>query len=113
MTDLAELTSWHSDWTKSRVLVYGLGVTGFSVADTLAELGSEVLVVAAKADPEQVDILDVLGVKVQLESDPAKQVAILEDYRPTLVITSPGVEPKQLFIQQVQNIGIPLWRTLI
>ena len=109
MTDLAELTSWHSDWTKTRVLVYGLGVTGFSVADTLAELGSEVLVVAAKADPEQVDILDVLGVKVQLESDPAKQVAILEDYKPTLVITSPGVDPKQLFIQQVQNLGIPLW----
>ena len=38
---LDTLTSWHADWTGLRVGVLGLGVTGFSVADTLAELGAD------------------------------------------------------------------------
>ena len=46
MASLDSLTSWHSDWKQLKVAVVGLGVTGFSVADTLAELGCEVLVVA-------------------------------------------------------------------
>ncbi|MEN9956382.1 MAG: hypothetical protein RLY34_1189 [Actinomycetota bacterium] len=63
MNDLAQLNSWHADWRDLRVVVLGLGVTGFSVADTLAELGANVLVVAKTADPELVDILDVIGVQ--------------------------------------------------
>ena len=63
MKDLTHLNSWHADWRELRVVVLGLGVTGFSVADTLAELGAKVLVVAEKADEELVDILDVLEVK--------------------------------------------------
>jgi UDP-N-acetylmuramoylalanine--D-glutamate ligase len=63
MASLSTLTSWHSDWKGLRVAVIGLGVTGFSVADTLAELGCEVFVVAEKAEAELVDILDVLGVR--------------------------------------------------
>ena len=35
---LEALTSWHHDWSGLRVAVFGLGVTGFSVADTPAEL---------------------------------------------------------------------------
>ena len=34
---LDELTSWHADWKGLRVAVLGLSMTGFSVADTLAE----------------------------------------------------------------------------
>ena len=41
---LETLTSWHADWRGLRVAVLGLGVTGFAVADTLAELGADVLV---------------------------------------------------------------------
>ena len=62
MQDLEHLHSWHANWRDLRVVVLGLGVTGFSVADTLAELGATVLVVAEKADAELVDILDVIGV---------------------------------------------------
>jgi UDP-N-acetylmuramoylalanine--D-glutamate ligase len=46
MKDLEHLHSWHANWRDLRVVVLGLGVTGFSVADTLAELGCKVLVVA-------------------------------------------------------------------
>ena len=45
---LDQLTSWHADWRGLRVAVFGLGVTGFAVADTLLELGAEVLVVAVE-----------------------------------------------------------------
>ena len=55
MASLDSLTSWHSDWKQLNVAVVGLGVTGFSVADTLAELGCEVLVVAILN--EKVEIL--------------------------------------------------------
>ena len=48
---LDQLTSWNADWSGLRVAVLGLGVTGFSVADTLVELGAPVLVVSSGATP--------------------------------------------------------------
>ena len=65
-SDLQQLTSWSSNWSGIKVAVLGLGKTGFSVADTLNELGSELLVVAENADSEVLDILEVLGVKLSL-----------------------------------------------
>ena len=57
------LASWHADgWRGLRVAVLGLGVTGFAVADTLAELGSAVTVFARDHDDERARILDVIGV---------------------------------------------------
>ncbi|MDN5670311.1 MAG: UDP-N-acetylmuramoyl-L-alanine--D-glutamate ligase, partial [Renibacterium salmoninarum] len=47
---LAGLTSWDSDWSGLRVVVTGIGKTGFSIADTLAELGARVVVVAGSDD---------------------------------------------------------------
>ena len=52
MPDLDQLTSWHSDWKQLRAVVFGLGVSGFSAADTLAELGAKTLVVAEKAEAD-------------------------------------------------------------
>lgn len=109
MSDLDELNSWNSDWSKISVVVYGLGITGFSVADTLAELKAKVLVIADKADPERIDILQVLGVQVAVSSDDAQQLAILQDFQPDVVITSPGVPPKSNFISEITRQGLPLW----
>ena len=53
VAELASLTSWNADWRGLRVGVLGLGVTGFAAADTLAELGADVLVVADSADDER------------------------------------------------------------
>ncbi|HEY2558031.1 MAG TPA: hypothetical protein VGI08_13065, partial [Diaminobutyricibacter sp.] len=61
---LAGLTSWRSDWSGLRVAVFGIGVTGFSIADTLTELGATVLVVAAKADEERAMLLSVIGAEL-------------------------------------------------
>jgi UDP-N-acetylmuramoylalanine--D-glutamate ligase len=57
MSELPNLDSWHSNWKNLRVAVFGLGVSGFSVADTLAELGCQVLVIAQKAEPEYLDLV--------------------------------------------------------
>ena len=37
---LASLTSWDADWADLRVVVLGIGISGFAAADTLIELGA-------------------------------------------------------------------------
>ncbi|MEY4078277.1 MAG: hypothetical protein RIS80_46 [Actinomycetota bacterium] len=109
MASLSTLTSWHSDWKGLRVAVIGLGVTGFSVADTLAELGCEVFVVAEKAEAELVDILDVLGVR-HLTGESASGVPTeLNEFAPELIVTSPGVKPDAAVIRWAADAGIAVW----
>lgn len=109
MSKLDSLVSWNSDWRDLRVVVFGLGVSGFSVADTLAELGANQLVIAEKADAEHLDILDVLGVQY-LIGDVAKQISQqLVDHRPELIVTSPGVRPDSWMIQWALENDVPVW----
>ena len=70
-TPLSELTSWRSDWSGLRVAVLGLGVTGFAVADTLVELGADVLVVAARGSDEHRELLEVIGARFLAHPDDA------------------------------------------
>ena len=109
MTNLDSLNSWNSDWRGLRVAVIGLGVTGFSVADTLAELGCKTLVVAEKAEPEYLDILDVLGVQAITGQDAAGVPAALVDFAPQLLVTSPGVRPDAEVIEWASAEGIEIW----
>lgn len=109
MQSLSHLNSWHSNWKDLRVTVVGLGVTGFSVADTLAELGSDVLVLAEKADAEYLDILDVLGVKHLVGEAAAGVPPELDALPPDLIVTSPGVTPDAPIIQWATKKGIPVW----
>jgi len=109
MSEVLELDSWNANWSEAKVLVYGLGVTGFSVADTLAELNAEVLVIAEKADEQRIDILGVLGVRVEVTAEDSMQIDLLEEFQPDLVITSPGVVPESKFIKAVIAKGLVLW----
>lgn len=105
---LDTLTSWHADWRGLRVAVLGLSVTGFSVADTLAELGAEVLVVTEKADEEYERLLPVIGARLwtgALDAVPAE----LSDFAPEVVIASPGFAPEHPVIAWAQENGIALW----
>ena len=107
--DLSLFNSWHSNWSELRVVVLGLGVSGFSVADTLAELGSKLLVVAEDAEAELLDILDVLGVEhltgAQAEGLPKNII----DFQPDLIVTSPGVRPGHPMLQWAIESGIEIW----
>ena len=108
--NLADLVSWHAEWRGLRVAVLGLGVTGFSVADTLAELGANVLVVAEKADPDQVDILDVIGVPHKIGPQIAADgPAILAEHNPQVLVVSPGVPPTSPIVTWALQNSIAVW----
>ena len=109
MTDFSQLHSWHSNWRDLRVVVLGLGVTGFSVADTMAELGAKVLVVAEKADEELVDILDVIGVEHITGSAATGLPDKVREFSPELIVTSPGVKPEHQMLQWAQGNGVEVW----
>lgn len=104
MTDLATLTSWNADWRGLRVGVLGLGVTGFAAADTLAELGADVLVVADAADPERLRLLEVIGARFAETS-----VDALAAFEPELIIASPGYHPDHPLLGWAGERGIPVW----
>jgi len=109
MSKLDHLNSWHSDWSELRAVVYGLGVTGFSVADTLHELGSKVLVIADKADADVVDILDVLGIEYLIGQTQDQVAERVGEFSPEVVITSPGVRPDNEFLVSSASSGTEIW----
>jgi UDP-N-acetylmuramoylalanine--D-glutamate ligase len=109
VSDLQQLNSWSSDWSSIKVAVLGLGKTGFSVADTLNELGSKLLVVAEAADSEILDILEVLGVESVIDKNPAVLQKAINDFEPQLLIVSPGVSPASSIVANAANSGIVIW----
>lgn len=102
------LTSWYADWKGLRVAVLGLSVTGFSVADTLAELGADVLVLSESADPAYERLLPVIGVRSVVGPLDAPPVALTE-FAPEVIVASPGFAPHHPVIVWAQASGIPLW----
>ncbi|TDW31490.1 UDP-N-acetylmuramoyl-L-alanine--D-glutamate ligase [Cryobacterium psychrophilum] len=102
------LTSWHADWTNLRVAVLGLGVTGFAAADTLAELGADVLVVASGGPDERAQLLNVLGVAL-VQSDLSEVPAELAAHQADLVIVSPGFHPDHVLLNWARAQGIAVW----
>jgi len=102
------LTSWHADWSGLRVAVLGLGVTGFAAADTLAELGADVLVVAASGPDERAQLLNVLGVAL-VQSDLSEVPAELAAHRADLIIVSPGFHPDHALLNWARAQGIAVW----
>ncbi|BDV30394.1 UDP-N-acetylmuramoyl-L-alanine--D-glutamate ligase [Microbacterium terricola] len=105
---LDALTSWHADWKGLRVAVLGLSTTGFSVADTLTELGAEVLVVTERADEEYERLLPVIGARLWVGSL-AEVPAELAEFAPEVVVASPGFPPQHPLIEWTQREGIALW----
>ncbi|MGM7671875.1 UDP-N-acetylmuramoyl-L-alanine--D-glutamate ligase [Microbacterium sp. A93] len=105
---LDALTSWHADWKGLRVAVLGLSVTGFSAADTLTELGADVLVLSESASEEYERLVPVIG--AHLEIGPLDVVPQrVRDFDPEVVVASPGFSPSHPLIQWAQDAGIALW----
>ena len=107
--DFDALASWHADWRDLRVVVLGLGVTGFSVADTLAELGAAVLVVAGKASDERVAMLEAIGVTLVLQPDASAVPPSVEAFDPELVIVSPGYPLDHSLLDWAAERNVPVW----
>ena len=109
MRDLDELTSWYADWSSLRVAVLGLGATGFAAADTLTELRCAVLVVAAEADEERIDLLSVIGARYSPQSDREVIPPDLASFDPELIVVSPGYAPDHPLVAWAREGGIPIW----
>ncbi|GAA5161667.1 UDP-N-acetylmuramoyl-L-alanine--D-glutamate ligase [Ornithinimicrobium tianjinense] len=113
--DLDDLTHRDADWAGLRVLVTGLGVSGFAAADALIQHDALVTVVDRGNDSEkqatQAGILGILGADVRLgaehvEAWPEASAAV-GDY--DLVVTSPGWRPDSPVLRAAQERGIPVW----
>ncbi len=83
-------------------------MTGFSVADTLTELGADVLVLSESAEQEYADLLPVIGARLELGSL-AEVPESLSDFAPEVVIASPGFSPVHPVIRWAQESGIAIW----
>ena len=105
----AGLTSWHADWKDLKVFVVGLGVTGFSVADTLWELGADTLVVAREAGDTHKAMLDALGVKFIQADDEHAMVTAASEFRPELIVVSPGINPNHAVVEWAHTNGVTVW----
>ncbi len=97
-------SSWHQAW-KFKVAVLGLGKSGFSVADTLTELGSEVTVFAAKAEPQLAELLEVIGARLVLSDDPS--MLNVEDF--DFAIVSPGFAPTHKMVAKLSSAGVSIF----
>lgn len=107
-TRLDSLTSWHADWSGLRVAVLGLSMTGFSAADTLTELGADVLVLSEEASEEYARLVPVIGARLELGSL-SEVPAALSDFAPDVVLASPGFAPSHPVIRWAQQNDIALW----
>jgi UDP-N-acetylmuramoylalanine--D-glutamate ligase len=109
MFQLSDLTSWHSDWSNLRAVVYGVGVSGFAVADTLHELKSSLLVIANSADDQHRDLLAVLGIEAAIGIPFEEQLSKVIDFAPHVIVVSPGIKPTdQLLVWANQN-NVSIW----
>ncbi|MGJ9402345.1 UDP-N-acetylmuramoyl-L-alanine--D-glutamate ligase [Arthrobacter sp. KK5.5] len=110
---LDELTTWDADWAGLRVVVAGLGLSGFSAADTLIELGARVVVVDGADTDEnrsRADTLRIVGAaEVLLGAAGASALPPVDGRPPELVVASPGWNPRHPVLVAADASGIPIW----
>ncbi|MHA7245578.1 UDP-N-acetylmuramoyl-L-alanine--D-glutamate ligase [Arthrobacter tecti] len=110
---LDHLKTWDADWAGLRVVVAGIGLSGFSAADTLIELGARVVVCDATDSEEnraKADTLRIVGaVDVLLGAEAAQSLPDVEGSAPELIVTSPGWRPDQPLLAAAAGSGIPIW----
>ncbi|PQZ95876.1 UDP-N-acetylmuramoyl-L-alanine--D-glutamate ligase [Arthrobacter sp. MYb227] len=112
-TNLDHLTSWDAAWKDLRVVVAGLGLSGFSAADTLIELGAQVIVVDGSdsdVNVSRADTLKIVGaVDVLLGTAHTDELPLINGEAPQLVIASPGWNPRQPMLAAAAEAGIEIW----
>ena len=106
------LTSSDADWEGLRVVVAGIGVSGFAAADALVERGARVVVLDAADGQEQREravVLDTLGADVRLGPDAVAALPDVGGGRPEVVVTSPGWRPAHPVLAGAAAADVPVW----
>ena len=97
-----------SPWPQARVVVAGLGTSGFAAADGLLDLGAQVTVLDDSDSPANVEkatVLEMLDAVVRL--GPGSTAQLPDDV--DLVVTSPGWLPSSPLLRQARLRGVPIW----
>ena len=97
-----------SPWPQAKVLVAGLGTSGFAAADGLLQFGAQVRVrdeSTSEVNVEKGTLLGILDADVRL--GPGATAELDDDI--DLVITSPGWRPTASLLAQAAARGIPIW----
>jgi len=98
-------SSWHADWSNLSALVLGLGKSGFSVVDTLSELGVKVVAVGKEADPKLIELTEVIGSKFIA----SEQVEVLDEVGPIdFAVVSPGFHPTHPLVTTLASLGVQM-----
>ena len=105
----ADLISWTSEWSGVRVTVVGLGEVGFSVVDTLAELGAEVTAVYSGPVGDRATIAGVLGVSLYEASTDSEMTSRVVSTPADLIVLAPEWEPELGLENEVWNAGVSVW----
>ena len=109
---LEALTHREADWAGLRVLVAGLGVSGFAAADALLDKGAHVVVVdGSTPEPdsemaERARILEILDAELRFGPD---RVSRMPSEQVDLVVTSPGWAPTQPLLAAAADAGVAIW----
>ncbi|XKF12344.1 UDP-N-acetylmuramoyl-L-alanine--D-glutamate ligase [Knoellia locipacati] len=109
---LSHLTHREADWAGLRVLVAGLGVSGFAAADALLERHAHVVVVdgsapdSSPAMAERARILEILDAELRFGPE---HVSRMPSDPVDLVVTSPGWAPTQPLLVAAAEAGVPIW----
>ena len=98
----------HDSWEGVRVVVAGLGVSGFAAADNLTHQGAAVTVLDesdAGERGERATLLEILGARVRLGPGSTHELPADAD----LVVTSPGWRPDAPLLAAAAGRGVPVW----
>ena len=109
---LGGLTCADADWAGLRVVVAGIGVSGFAAADALVERGAQVVVLDAADGPPQREramILETLGAQVRLGPEALTALPPVGGVAPDVVVTSPGWRPDHPVLAGAATAGVPVW----
>jgi UDP-N-acetylmuramoylalanine--D-glutamate ligase len=101
-----------TQWAGLRVVVAGLGVSGFAAADALLERGAKVVVLDSRQDQSQRErgiVLDTLGADIRLGPDAVLDLPLVAGEQCELLVLSPGWDDEQPVLRQALAAGLPVW----
>ncbi len=105
---ISRLQSWHDDWSGLKIGVHGLGEIGFSVADTLTELGSSVRVLHTMPDAERERLIQVIGAE-HLEVSQESMLREFTQFEPDLIVVTPTTPLDDPVIDWAVRQDIAVW----
>lgn len=93
--------------TLGRVAVLGVGVSGIAAAEAADEAGATVGVFAQAGRASA--ILDRRDVPLIIDADGDSLARKVLDWKPSIVVASPGISPQSPLLRSIELAGVPVW----